>query len=165
MKKILIAAFALVAVFLPASNVNAANSSWDKCLDGTNIVRCETLECPKGDTNGDGQCTLADDGASVTQSRNDSFCGDPLVGCGQVNYYNSSANSCLVRVKQETSSCNLYKVSNIVPTPVPTASPTPTPDPSPKPENKKLPETGPGLQYAFGVVTLAVAGFYLFNRK
>ena len=49
------------------------------------IVWCATFNCPKGDTTGDGECNVDDDGASYTTGG--TSCPNPSSGCGQVDYY------------------------------------------------------------------------------
>lgn len=94
-----------------ATDISAANS-WDQCNDGSTVVRCETYDCPQGDTNKDGECTLDDTGARISDIRNDSLCANPLSGCGEVHYYPAqSSQSCQVRVSETNSSCDLYQTN------------------------------------------------------
>ena len=126
-------ALALPVVFLYLGlNVGQAsaqsNAPWTQCTDGRVIVRCETYDCPNGDTNSDGTCNLSDTGARLTDARNDSFCANPLSGCGEVRYFPSGASaSCSVRVEENDNNCNLYAVANPTFTPQPTVSPTSSP--------------------------------------
>src|SRR3990167_1946104 len=147
--------FVLLVLALPgAVRAQGVNTSWSQCTDGRVIVRCETYDCPKGDTNNDGKCTLTDTDARLTDARNDSFCANPISGCGQVHYFpGGSGSSCLVRVEESGLSCDLYAVANPTFTPTPTATPrataTPTASPSATPVglggggDSELPKTGP----------------------
>lgn len=135
----------LIAFFSPGFVASLrAQSEWDICPNGATIVRCETYNCPQGDTNGDGSCTLSDNGASLTSARNDSLCANPISGCGEVRYYGAGGQSaCGVRVKQDLTNCNLYNPGDPdsspiprvgeSPSPLPTTTTTPTPSPSPSP--------------------------------
>ncbi len=118
-----------------------AQAAWEMCSDGTLIVRCESINCPRGDTSGDGTCTLSDEDSSFTDFRNDALCANPVSGCGVVRYYNQS-NNCNTRVKQDAPNCTLYATANPNFTPPPTQSgaggqatlaPVQTPTSSPNP--------------------------------
>jgi hypothetical protein len=162
---------------LPRVASAQTSSSWSQCTDGRAIVRCETYDCPKGDTNSDGRCTLTDTEARLTDARNDSFCANPISGCGQVHYYPSGAtNACLERVEEAGLNCDLYAVANPTFTPRPGASPTPTPQatatPTASPTNglggggdSELPKTGPEHVWVSAIVLLLGAvGVYLFEK-
>lgn len=133
-KKILgYAMFILFSIMLSATEINA-QSIWDQCTDGSAIERCETYDCPLGDTNNDGSCTLDDNSSRLTDVRNDSFCANPISGCGEVRYYPSNNSSaCSVRVEENNNNCNLYTVGSpgTIPTPTPTVTATPRPVASP----------------------------------
>ena len=69
----------------------------DKCLDGIcrstcdetdqcQATWCATWECPNGDTNGDGACTLADEGG-FNSTGAVSGTGCYIANCGQTDYY------------------------------------------------------------------------------
>lgn len=119
-----VAATLLMAI-LSVSNVSA--QTWAQCTDGSSISRCETYDCPQGDTNNDGSCSLDDTDSRLTDVRNDSFCANPISGCGEVRYYGSnSSDACSVRVEQTGNNCNLYTVGSPTFTPVPTGTPQPT---------------------------------------
>ncbi|RJR29030.1 PKD domain-containing protein [Candidatus Microgenomates bacterium] len=123
-----ITAFLAAVGMLLVPKIYAQNSSSDfsKCQDGRSIVRCETYDCPNGDTNNDGKCSLSDNGARLTDARNDSFCANPISGCGQVQYYaTSQAESCSTRVEENNNNCNLYSASTPTFTPKPSATPDP----------------------------------------
>lgn len=167
-----------ISLFLTSASPAAAETAWSQCPGGSSIVRCQTYDCPKGDTNSDGLCSLSDTDAKITDSRNDAFCANPLSGCGQVQYYAKDATAaCTVRVKEAGSKCDLYKAGNPSFTPKPTAtakatatpkgsakpSVSPTPTRSPKPANR-LPETGPSLSMLLGLVAAGFGGIYLFDR-
>jgi len=166
----------VVGIVVPASEVFAqsVNTSWSQCTDSRSIARCETYDCPEGDTNKDGKCTLTDDSARLTDARNDSFCANPISGCGQVHYYpSSSQEACLVRVEEQTN-CDLYAIAspNFTPNPTPTASPRSTSAASPsatpvsdKGGDRELPKTGPEHIFmgAF-VLLLGAVGVYLFEK-
>lgn len=164
-----------LSFFVVAQNnvVLAQSSSWSQCTDGRVITRCETYDCPKGDTSRDGRCSLADTDARLTDARNDSFCVNPISGCGQVHYYPSSASSaCLVRVEELPQNCDLYAVANpsFTPSPTPTSTPTATPSATPVSGiggggDSELPKTGPGHMWigAF-VLLLGAAGVYLYEK-
>lgn len=151
---------------------------WSSCSDGATIVRCETYNCPNGDTNGDGRCTAQDRLAEMTESRNDSFCANPQSGCGEVLYYASNQkNSCAIRVKENTNNCDLYKASTpnfgSTATPVATVSPTVAPvsrlstvSPSATPIStpKNLPKTGPALWISMFIAGIGVYGFHHYGK-
>jgi hypothetical protein len=181
MKKLL--AFAIVGLIssLSVGSVNAQTTSyWSQCTDGASIVRCETYNCPNGDSNKDGVCDLKDSNATLSDTRNDSFCANPPSGCGQVLYYAQNQNlSCAVRVKQNENSCNLYKAGNpnfTSPTPAPTLAPTATPvsrlssspvaTASAKPTTTKttLPKTGAELWVSIFLAGLGMYGLYLYEK-
>ena len=114
------------------ASVSAQNSStsWTQCTDGRMIVRCESYDCPSGDTNRDGKCTTADTNARLTDARNDSFCANPLSGCGEVRYFASNdSNTCSVRVEETENNCDLYAAANPNFTPRPSSSPIPSSTP------------------------------------
>lgn len=179
MKKLL-AIFSLVSliwVLLPVSFARAQSTSyWSSCSDGETIVRCETYNCVNGDTNNDGRCTVADKGAELTESRNDSFCANPASGCGEVLYFASNKNnSCAVRVKENNNNCNLYTASTpnfggatiVLPTPTPTpvSRLNTSPVPSSKPVLvKTLPKTGPALWLSMIVAAVGVYGFHHYGK-
>lgn len=132
--KILVFSFFLSGLFaLTVSTLRAQSTptSWSQCNDSRTIARCETYDCPQGDTNNDGKCTLTDTNARLTDARNDSFCANPIAGCGQVHYYPGGAtDACLVRVQETELNCDLYAVKTPNFTPRPTASEAPTTSPS-----------------------------------
>ncbi len=144
------AIFWSLSLLLSVNTLSAqSQTAWSQCPDGKDIVRCQTFDCPQGDTNKDGLCDLKDEKARLTDARNDSFCANPTSGCGQVNYFSSDSNSaCSVRVKENDNNCDLYKAGDpnfATPTPTkPSATPTPTSSPSPVPKGGELPDTGPG---------------------
>jgi len=119
----------LALTFLSVGSAVAQTTSyWNNCSGGTQIVRCETYNCPKGDTNKDGRCSLSDEQATQTDSRNDSFCANPPSNCGEVLYFpQNSTNSCAIRVKETNNNCTLYRAGNPTVSPSPTAVSTPTP--------------------------------------
>lgn len=159
--------------------------TWSRCQDGTAISRCETYDCPQGDTNKDGNCTLSDQGAKFTDARTDSYCANPASNCGQILYFKSQqSTSCAVLVKENSNNCDLYQAGSLerstatpsaIPTPTPsstaqpsstpiaTKSPSPTPTQTPQKSIRPtvtpkptLPATGPSF---FGIVALATSGF------
>jgi hypothetical protein len=169
----LLLATGLIVIF-PQKEVFAQTPSWSQCPGGEAIVRCETYDCPKGDTNKDGACTQADEGGRLTDARNDSLCPNPISGCGEVHYFKTNTTiACAVRVKENGTNCNLYSAGNpsfSSPSPSPTLSPTPKPSPTATPKASPtptatassttkggLPETGPS---ALQVVILALLGFF-----
>lgn len=166
---------ASLSQFAEAQNVNA---SWSQCTDGRSIVRCETYDCPRGDTNRDGRCTLTDTDARLTDARNDSFCANPISGCGQVHYYPSGSSlACLERVEEAGLNCDLYAVANptFTPAPTATASPRPTTSPTASPSatpvvpgkggDSELPKTGPEhIWFGAAVLLLGAAGIYLYEK-
>jgi hypothetical protein len=176
MKKTLAALTFASAIFLAQVSQASAqvSSSWSQCTDGRGIVRCETFDCPRGDTNGDGRCTLTDNEARLTDSRNDSFCANPISGCGQVRYYPSGASvACLERVEEAGLNCDLYAVANPNFTPTPTTTPKPTasaratatPKASDKGGDSELPKTGPEHVFAGALVLLMGAvGVFLYEK-
>lgn len=170
---------AIVLLFASSSAVSA--QTWSQCRDGRSIVRCETYDCPQGDTNNDGRCTLLDSGARLTDARNDSFCANPISGCGQVHYFPSgSSEACIVRPEENSQmSCDLYAVAEPVFTPQPTTSPRPTSSPvatsSARPTStpttgkgggdSELPKTGPEhIWIGAAVLLLGAAGVYLYEK-
>jgi len=178
-----ISLFALLAGYLVGPVMAQDNRAWSQCADNREIVRCVTYDCPSGDTNNDGDCDLNDDNARLTDARNDSFCANPLSGCGVVRYYASGDNAaCATRVKESGNNCNLYKASdpNFTPVPVatatsspsPTAIPTPTPTNSPSPtptgtvsdSDSSLPKTGPSPLGVMAIIGTGFLGIYLFEK-
>ncbi len=175
-----------VVSLLLSGSVSAQSSggTWSQCVDGRAIARCETYNCPQGDTNDDGKCTLSDTNARLTDSRNDSFCANPISGCGQVIYYPSgSSASCLERPEEAGLNCDLYAVAepNFTPgatsTPRATASATPTARPtataSATPKSgiggaggdNELPKTGPeDYLPVFAVLSLGALGIFLYEK-
>ncbi len=153
-KTLSIVATAVLLSFYVATKTVLAQTptSWAQCPSGNEIVRCQTFDCPLGDTNKDGICDLKDEKARLTDARNDALCANPTSGCGQVNYFPSgSDNACSVRVKENNNNCNLYKAADpkfALPTPSPSPSlqpvASPKPSPSAPPEARELPDTGPG---------------------
>lgn len=179
MKKLIYFIFVFLILFIgrPVRFALAQSTSyWSQCTDGASIVRCETYNCPNGDTNNDGRCTAQDTKAELTESRNDSFCANPASGCGEVLYYADKQNSaCAVRVKESTNNCDLYKAStpnfgNATSTPTATPKPTATtklnssPVPTVKPV-KTLPKTGPALWASIVIAALGIYGFYLYEKR
>lgn len=180
--------FFLAGAVLSVSFVRGAsaqgNFSWSQCTDGRTIVRCETYDCPKGDTNSDGRCSLADTDAKLTDARNDPFCANPISGCGQVHYFPAgSSAACLERVEEAGLNCDLYAVANPsftprpTPTPTPTATPrasaTPTASPRATPANARggggdsdeLPKTGPEhVWLGLAALLVGAAGVYLYEK-
>lgn len=170
MKKIITASVLTLLFGACAVTANAQSTSyWSQCPDNTTIARCETYNCPKGDTNGDGRCTLSDDSAQFTESRNDSFCANPQSGCGEVLYFAQSQQaSCAVRVKESENNCNLYKASSPNFGTTATAAPVSRLSTSPVPTNKpvkSLPKTGPELWMSILLAGLGIWGFYLYEKK
>lgn len=167
MVQLLVVIVGLFVAFLLAISKNLSAADWSQCPDSSPIMRCQTYNCPDGDTNGDGDCSLEDSRAKLTDYRNDALCANPPSGCGVVHYYrDGQANSCVVRVKENENNCNLYNASSPVfesstSTPKPTATPksnsfktkgeqtansTPKTKPTSSPSTKggqELPETGP----------------------
>lgn len=181
MKKVFTVISTLILASLSVGNVNAQTTSyWSQCADGASIVRCETYNCPNGDTNQDGLCDLKDTNATMSDNRNDSFCANPPSGCGQVLYYAPNQNfSCAVRVKENGNSCNLYKAGNptfstATPTASPAATPTiapasrlsvsPVPSATVKPATTTLPKTGPELWVSIFIAALGMYGLYLYEK-
>lgn len=174
----------LIALIIAAapSSVSAQSSSgtWSQCVDGRAIVRCETYNCPQGDTDNDGKCTLSDTNARLTDARNDSFCANPISGCGQVRYYPSgSSASCLERAEEAGLDCDLYAVANPNFTPGATATARPTATPratataSATPRataasaggNTELPKTGPeDYLPLLAVIGIGALGVFLRQR-
>lgn len=177
MKKMFVLLFVFVVGSLSVGVANAQTTTyWSQCVDGASIVRCETYNCPNGDTNQDGICDLKDTRATLSDTRNDSFCANPPSGCGQVLYYAQNQGlSCAVRVKQNENSCNLYKAGNPTfataspaPTVIPTATPVSRLNSSPvasaKPTNTTLPKTGAELWVSIFVAALGMYGLYLYEK-
>lgn len=175
--------FSLLVFLIQPSGALAQGvaTTWSQCNDGRAITRCETYNCPQGDTNKDGRCTLSDTNAKLTDARNDSFCANPISGCGQVHYYPSgAAGACLERVEEAGNNCDLYAVANPTFTPVATSTPTPTgtarPTASPtasasatpivqKGGDSELPKTGPEDYWpVFVILGLGAAGVYLYEK-
>ena len=165
--------FVLLVLALPgAVRAQGVNTSWSQCTDGRVIVRCETYDCPKGDTNNDGRCSLTDTDAKLTDARNDSFCANPISGCGQVHYFpGGSSSACLVRVEESGLNCDLYAVADPSFTPRPTATPTATPTPTPSPVagrgggDSELPKTGPEhLGLGLLVLLLGATGVFWYEK-
>jgi hypothetical protein len=185
MNKLLLIAFiaAFFSGLLLVESVNA-QQNWSVCPDSSAIVRCETYDCPNGDTNGDGLCRLNDQGARLSDSRNDPFCANPLSGCGEVHYFGQGdIAACTVRVKEAGNKCDLYKAGNPIFTPVPSSSPRPTSSPSASPTvsptaspktsatpkattkgGNTLPETGAPAVAIIGLLSTGFIGTYLFEK-
>lgn len=178
--KVLAITVALIAY--GSSNVSA-QSTWSQCQDGRSIVRCETYDCPQGDTNKDGKCTLTDTGARLTDARNDSFCANPISGCGQVHYFpTGSSEACVVRAEETNQmTCDLYAIANPTFTPQPTVTPrasaTPTATGSARPMatattkggigggDSELPKTGPEhIWIGAALLLLGAAGVYIYEK-
>lgn len=164
-------------LLLLLSSRDASAQSWSQCRDGRQIARCETYDCPKGDTNNDGKCTLTDSGARLTDSRNDSFCANPISGCGQVQYYAAgSSEACTIRAEENSQmECNLYALSNATFTPqssaTPRASATATPKstatalPVSKGGDSELPKTGPEhIWLGAAVLLLGFGGVFIYEK-
>lgn len=183
MKKIFsFATIALLSSLFVGSAHAQSTSYWSQCVDGASIVRCETYNCPNGDTNKDGICDLKDTSATMSDTRNDSFCANPPSGCGQVLYYAPNQNlSCAVRIKQNENSCNLYKAGNptfssstAAPTIAPTATPvsrlnsspiaTASAKPTTVPAKTTLPKTGAELWVSIFLAGLGMYGLYLYEK-
>ena len=174
--------FVLLVLALPgAVRAQGVNTSWSQCTDGRVIVRCETYDCPKGDTNKDGRCSLTDTDAKLTDARNDSFCANPISGCGQVRYFpGSSSSACIERVEESGLNCDLYAVANPSFTPRPSATPTASPKPSATPAasptpspvtgrggggDSELPKTGPEhLGLGLLVLLLGATGVFWYEK-
>lgn len=150
-----LAATVLLAI-LSVTNVSAQN--WSQCTNGAAITKCETYDCPNGDTNNDGSCTLQDSGARLTDVRNDSFCANPISGCGEVKYFSAnSSNACSTRVEQTGNNCNLYSVGSPTFTPTPTPTSTPSATPTPAGSNTELVCSGLVVSKTSGVAPLTVS--------
>jgi hypothetical protein len=177
------AIFVVVTLLLLEGNtVFASDAYWNQCGGGNSIVRCETYDCPQGDTNGDGRCTLSDTDAKFQESKNDAFCANPLSGCGEVLYFSANESSqCALRVKENQNNCSLYKASNpsfassSSPTPTPQSSSVPSPMPSATPKVtlptatpsgrlKTLPKTGIELWVSIVVAGIGIYGLYLGDK-
>jgi hypothetical protein len=155
---------------------HAAAPNWSQCPDTSPIARCETYNCPQGDTNKDGACTLDDSGASLSDSRNNSLCANPISGCGEVRYFKQNTDiACAIRVKESSQNCDLYSAGNpsfSTPTPVPTPTPTSTPHATfqpvatttPTTKGSALPETGPEIFINLALIALGFLGIYLYER-
>lgn len=113
MKK-LIPFFILIYVLIPKTAL-ALTPTWEQCLDGAEIVHCETFNCPLGDTDGDNACTPSDKGASISDIRNDALCALPASSCGAIHYFSADGGlSCDVYAVEKTSVCDIetYAVQN-----------------------------------------------------
>ncbi len=173
-KLVLVSTATIFASLFVGVNMLSAQTqtTWAQCPAGDDIVRCQTFDCPQGDTSGDGVCDLKDEKARLTDARNDSLCANPTSGCGQVNYFSAGQNNaCSVRVKENDNNCDLYKAADpnfatreptATPTPSPSASPsptsTPTPTSSPTTKGGELPDTGPGDYAALALVGMGLVG-------
>lgn len=168
-----------------AASARAQNlgSDWANCPDDSGeIVRCATYNCPKGDTNGDGTCTIADEDAKLTDLRNDALCSNPPSSCGQVYYYNSDGKACADRIK-ETDTCEIGEEQNPIfgnsdegdeLTPTPTMTPTSTPTPTisetkggkeATDEPETLPKTGPATTSLIFLALSAGSGLYIYTKN
>jgi hypothetical protein len=183
----------LVLVFLFLYATSASAQTWSVCSDGTAISRCETYDCPQGDTNKDGNCNLNDSSGRLADARNDAFCNNPISGCGVVLYYKQGvAASCAVHVKENNKNCDLYSVADVSFTPTPTSRPnatstpfvtmTPTPTPTllatasatvtptasaaaTTKGGQSLPDTGPSLWISLGFMAIGAIGVLLYTAK
>ena len=84
-------------------------------------VWCATFDCPGGDTNGDGECTTADNGGVMQVVSAGTSCPTPASGCGQVDIYHEGAqgqnwDAWCGTTFHDMSSCE------------PSSQPTPTPE-------------------------------------
>jgi len=70
----------------------SANSGSGGCPNGGDAISCTTWNCPNGDTDGNGECTAADSGASFTITSGTS-CSNPPSGCGQIDFYTAQAST------------------------------------------------------------------------
>jgi len=174
MAKIKAILVSLVLATLALAGVSVAyaqqtQSDWAVCPDGSGqIVRCATYNCPNGDTNGDGICSVADDNAKLTDLRNDALCANPPSGCGQVYYYNSDGKSCATRVK-DTESCPIAAETTFNPTvtPTPSVTTTPTKKPTTTPQatgSATLPKTGFNPLYLLGLLAIGGVGAFIFSK-
>lgn len=180
-KLIALSLFVASTLLFPLSVHAQSTSYWSQCSEGVSIVRCETFNCPKGDTNKDGRCTSTDENAQITEARNDSFCANPPSGCGEVLYYaQKDQNSCAVRVKENTNNCDLYKAGNpsfATKTQAPISTPSPTPvsrltvstaTPTAKPTTntgkESLPKTGAALWVSLALAGMGLYGLYLYEN-
>ena len=175
--KTFVSIFILFLLFI-AGNTNLNAQSWAQCPSGEDIIRCETINCPKGDTNKDGSCSLDDENAQYSDARNNSLCANPTSGCGVIYYYPAnSTQSCSVRVKERGTNCSLYKLTKFSPTPIPTLAPTPTPTtggfsstskkstPTPTPKvSARLPKTGSEQYIVYLLVLFGLIGIYLYSK-
>ena len=185
MKQFLSLSIVLLGTALSVSSVSAADAYWNQCGGGNSIVRCETYDCPQGDTNNDGRCTLQDTDAKFQESKNDAFCANPLSGCGEVLYFSANNSAqCGIRVKENNNNCSLYKASNPTfatasaapsSTPTPTVKPVVTASPSASPKVglptatpsakvKTLPKTGAELWVSIAIGVIGVYGLYLGDK-
>ena len=191
MKQFSLILLSLLIYIVGTVNTTYAQSAWQECPDGEQIVRCETYDCPQGDTNSDGACTLEDQGARYADAKNNSFCTNPISGCGEVRYFAADTTSaCAIRVKENSNDCNLYnagKPNFTTPTPLPTRAPrqlalggsttpspsmSPTVTPTPSPVVNKfeqdsaeiLPETGPSFIQTILLVSTGFLGLYIYEK-
>jgi len=165
----------LLAAGLTPRALHAETPDWSQCPDSSEIVRCETYNCPQGDTNQDGACTVNDTGASLSDARNDSLCANPPSGCGEVRYYPTSSNiACGIRVKESGDNCSLYSAGNpdfSTPSPTPSATfaPAATLPPTTAASTTKggetLPETGPELFITLSLIATGLFGLYLYDAR
>lgn len=105
----------ITSLFTTQLTAHAQDNFGFVCKDNRQIVRCQTYDCPLGDTNKDGRCTLEDDSARLTDARNNPLCANPPSGCGEVLYFAVNDNSaCGIRVKQERQNCELFQTSELL---------------------------------------------------
>lgn len=95
-----------------SSNTYALTHPWAQCGLDEEIVHCETISCPYGDTDGDGACTTADRAASITDMRNSPYCSVPEGRCGSVHYYKRAGKlSCATHLVSKNDSCDISEVT------------------------------------------------------
>jgi hypothetical protein len=180
MKRIKLTLVLALSLIVLSSTQVRAQSTWSQCPGGEPIVRCETYDCPQGDTNHDGACTLQDSGAKYADAKNNSLCANPLSGCGEVRYFaKDETQACAIRVKENENNCSLYnagKPNFSSPSPSPTASPKPTKTPiatvagtttkggESTNSAEKLPETGPSFAQTLFLVSMGFLGIYIYNK-
>lgn len=102
------------------------------CPGNQPVTWCSTFTCPNGDTNGDGQCTLLDTGATENRQAGSS-CANPF-SCGQVDFYYGDIgnfNNFCYYTFINLINCTGGSASSSVPVSTPSSSATSTPASTP----------------------------------
>lgn len=111
-----------------SSSTTSTGGAPTGCPNNQPVTWCSTFTCPNGDTNGDGQCTLLDTGATENRQAG-SGCANPF-SCGQVDFYYGDIgnfNNFCYYTFLNLINCTGGSASSSAPASTPTSSVTSTP--------------------------------------